>query len=262
MKLIRRDVGYTIISRFEEAFRYFLSDKILIFFPKFETELPAGVVRSAKERANEISFGSIDELLENTNFTHLTEIICFSGMYSSYFPETTITQKEFQEIMGLLYELRCKIAHIRQYFTSIDLDMLTENTRKIAENLENHGNEFLQFLSEVGSHPEKVVIPTPTEFLCDTDPIDTNIPHNVPTPDYEFEGGFVGRDEDIKKIMSLLDGNLHRVITISGAGGVGKTALALRIAQKYLRSTRNPFDGIIWLSAKETKLSYLGIEDN
>lgn len=28
MQLVRRDIGFTIISRFEEAFRSFLADKI------------------------------------------------------------------------------------------------------------------------------------------------------------------------------------------------------------------------------------------
>jgi tetratricopeptide (TPR) repeat protein len=261
MQLIRRDVGYTIISRFEEAFRHFLTSKIPILLPNFETNLPSGMIQKAKDRTGIQSWESVEDFLENSDFPDLKEIITFNGMYKSYFPDSELQQTNFEKIMVELYELRCKIAHVKQYFTSLDLDVLSENSKVIAHELGEHGHEFLEFAHQISENPEKVVIPTPIEFLSDVDLAISNISHNVPTPDYEFEGGFVGRDDDIKKINGFLDGNLHRVITISGAGGVGKTALALRIVQKYLRSKKNPFDGIVWLSAKETKLSYLGIED-
>lgn len=261
MQLIRRDVGYTIISRFEEAFRYYLAERCQGYFFTIEAGVPLGVIEKTNDRAGISKWESLEDFMEHTDFPDLTEITCFNNMYKTYFPDFEISQDEFQNLMAELYDLRCKIAHIRQYFTSIDLDLLIEISKKIAPHLGVHGNDFLDFLFEVGEHPEKVVLPTPIEFLSDNDPIQSNIPHNVPTPDYDFEGGFVGRDEDIKKVMSLLEGNLHRVITVSGAGGVGKTALALRIAQKYLRNSKKSFDGVVWLSAKETKLSTLGIED-
>lgn len=41
----------------------------------------------------------------------------------------------------------------------------------------------------------------------------------------------------------------------------GKTALASKVVEQFLKPSSNRFEGIIWLSAKENKLSYLGIED-
>ena len=261
MQLVRRDIGYTIISRFEETFRSFLADKMPSLLPNYETNLPSGIIQKAKERSSAENWDSINDLLENTDFPDLKEIVVFNGMYKSYFSNNEIQQSEFQDIMDTLYVLRCKIAHIKQYFNSFDLDSLSENSKRIAQNLDDYGKEFLEFLFELSEYPEKVVIPTPVGFFSETDAVTSNIPHNVPTPDYEFEGGYVGREDDIKKVTSLLEGNLHRVITITGAGGVGKTALALRVIQKYLRNSKSKFDGIVWLSAKETKLTYLGIED-
>jgi tetratricopeptide (TPR) repeat protein len=261
MQLVRRDVGYTIISRFEESFRSFLADKIPSLLPNYETNLPSRIIQKAKERSIDGNWDSINDFLENSDFPDLMEIVIFNGMYKSYFPGSEIQQAEFQSIMETLYELRCKIAHIKQYFNSLDLDVLSENSKKVAKNLDGYGKEFLDFLFELGEYPDKVIMPTPVFFFSEVDTVVANIPHNVPTPDYEFEGGYVGREDDIKKITSLLEGNLHRVITITGAGGVGKTALALRVIQKYLKSSKSKFDGIVWLSAKETKLSYLGIED-
>ena len=45
-----------------------------------------------------------------------------------------------------------------------------------------------------------------------------------------------------------------------GAGGVGKTALAHRLCSNLLSRKILPFDAILWVSAKEEKLSDTGIE--
>ena len=59
----------------------------------------------------------------------------------------------------------------------------------------------------------------------------------------------------------MLKSNMHRVITIAGAGGVGKSALTLKIVNDIIRDSLVEYDFIVWVSAKENKLSYLGIED-
>ena len=85
--------------------------------------------------------------------------------------------------------------------------------------------------------------------------------HNLPQPDYE---DFVGRELEIKKVMEQLHPDSRPwIITIDGIGGVGKSALALEIAHRYLDSKRirpdERFDGIVWVSAKETMLTADGL---
>ncbi len=162
--------------------------------------------------------------------------------------------------MDELYLLRCKIAHVRGYFTSLDLDKLLENTKRIAKCLDQYGKEFYSFVEILEQYPEQVVIPMPMGFSCDYFRV-SGILNNIPIPDYEYEGGFVGREDDIKKVSTLLEGDRYPVVTIAGAGGVGKTALVQRVIQRILEKPIKKFDGVVWVSAKETKLSYLGIED-
>ena len=50
-----------------------------------------------------------------------------------------------------------------------------------------------------------------------------------------------------------------RIITITGAGGVGKTAIALKLAYLFLSDPQNPYEAIVWFSAKTTKLTDEGI---
>lgn len=86
--------------------------------------------------------------------------------------------------------------------------------------------------------------------------------HNLPQPDYER---FVGRKAELEQIHLFLSPK-HRswIITIDGIGGIGKSALALEIAYRYLHNydqlvPEDRFDAMIWMSAKQTVLTAEGI---
>ena len=104
-----------------------------------------------------------------------------------------------------------------------------------------------QLISELFPGGEDLVSPTRHQVY-----------HNLPQPDY---GRFIGRAPELDELRHLLRPDSQcRVITIVGAGGVGKSALALEIAHHYLREyERLPsgerFDAIIRFSARETALT-------
>src|SRR5258706_8614576 len=127
----RRDIGYTIISRFEESFRGFLSEGLTIYFEVFLDGIPSGIVSKAKDRTAKAYFDDAIDLLENTDFPDLKETVCYKNMYKDYFPNIGFSISEFENLMEEIYNLRCKIAHVKGYFTSLDLDKLLENTQKI-----------------------------------------------------------------------------------------------------------------------------------
>ena len=87
--------------------------------------------------------------------------------------------------------------------------------------------------------------------------------HNLPQPDYV---NFVGRQEELEKLRSLLNPR-DRIwtVVIDGIGGIGKSALALEIAHRYLNEyeflpKEERFQAIIWISAKDTVLTAEGIK--
>lgn len=88
--------------------------------------------------------------------------------------------------------------------------------------------------------------------------------HNLPQPDYER---FVGRKTELNQIRQLLSpypNSRHFVITIDGIGGIGKSALALEVANRYrLHYDKLPekerFEAIVWTTAKQTLLTGEGI---
>jgi tetratricopeptide (TPR) repeat protein len=101
------------------------------------------------------------------------------------------------------------------------------------------------------------------EKAVNTSPEKQQIPlHNLPQPDYD---DFVGREAEIKKVMEQLHPDSRPwIVTIDGIGGIGKSALALEVAHRYLDPKKialsEKFDGIVWVSAKENVLTAEGLK--
>src|SRR4051812_13293915 len=93
--LNRRDVGYTIISRFEETLRSFLTEGLLSNFSDYSQGIPPAIIDKAKGRANNENLEELTDLLENIDFPDLKEICCFKKMYPSYFPQARLVQQTF-----------------------------------------------------------------------------------------------------------------------------------------------------------------------
>jgi LuxR family glucitol operon transcriptional activator len=83
--------------------------------------------------------------------------------------------------------------------------------------------------------------------------------HNLPIPDFD-DTGFIGRTKDVDEIKKLIFSN--KVVSILGDGGIGKTALAVKVAYDLVdMGNKCPFELIIWTSAKTTMLTTKGIEE-
>lgn len=83
--------------------------------------------------------------------------------------------------------------------------------------------------------------------------------HNLPAPDYD-ETGLLGRDREAKEVAQLVKRGRESVITITGEGGIGKTALALFVSYLLVDDEESPFDAILWASLKNEKLTANGIK--
>lgn len=84
--------------------------------------------------------------------------------------------------------------------------------------------------------------------------------NNLPLPDFD-ESGFIGRVRDVEDIKKIILSN-NRVISIIGDGGIGKTALTLKVAYDLIdMQDKCPFDMILWTTAKTTMLTAQGIQE-
>lgn len=83
------------------------------------------------------------------------------------------------------------------------------------------------------------------------------VEHNLPDPGYEK---FIGRKTTKERILKALDHKRTYLITISGIGGVGKSAIAIKMAKDIIDSESKRYSYIIWVSAKKTYLTTKGVE--
>jgi len=82
--------------------------------------------------------------------------------------------------------------------------------------------------------------------------------HNLPMADFD-ETGLVGRGAESKAIKSLIERKRDRIITVTGEGGIGKTALALQIAYSIVDDPDPEFDCVLWISLKNEILTADGV---
>ena len=83
--------------------------------------------------------------------------------------------------------------------------------------------------------------------------------NNLPVPEFE-DTGFIGRSDERRRLKTLLLSE-HKVITVVGAGGIGKTALAMRVCHDLLDDPSPRFDNVIWVSLKTQFLTADGIRN-
>ncbi len=112
---------------------------------------------------------------------------------------------------------------------------------------------------------ERKLLPAGEAPTLPAPPSKPQVYHNLPQPDY---GRFVGREQELAQVARILrpyPHSQHALVTIDGIGGIGKSALALEVAHRYLRNyERIPpeerFEAIIWISAKQSVLTAEGIQ--
>jgi predicted ATPase/DNA-binding SARP family transcriptional activator len=96
-------------------------------------------------------------------------------------------------------------------------------TGRHAEALEAYRQAWAA-LDEIGLEPSAELRRLEQRILLHDEALASPTRHNLPV---ELTG-FVGREQELAEVSALLDG--HRLVTLTGVGGSGKTRLALRVA--------------------------------
>lgn len=90
-----------------------------------------------------------------------------------------------------------------------------------------------------------------------TGPVD-RVLHNLPAADFD-ETGLVGRSNEARNLIDLLIRGRDRMITLTGEGGIGKTALALDACYAMVDEVDPPFEAVLWVSLKNERLTADGV---
>ncbi|MHA1222556.1 MAG: ATP-binding protein [Candidatus Heimdallarchaeaceae archaeon] len=252
-----RNYGYEVlINTFELFLRDYIINEIFIpyYLDKWREFIPKQVWASLRRKLGDLNIEelSIEELFEELYFINLKDILLFSSNFSNASSLLgKLNKSVFGEKMSILNGYRKKIAHPRRTFNYVDLLDMCDCIYLICQG--EDGKSIRQYLDNK-EYLNSKSIDIPQDFFEEYD-----LPNNLPPENYDLDGGFVGREKEIQTILNLINSEQDRVITITGAGGVGKTAIALKVAYTYLVETESPFETILWFSAKERKLTDYGI---
>jgi LuxR family transcriptional regulator, glucitol operon activator len=249
-----RIFGYDIlINTFERYLRNYTLKIIFANYGKdWQKHIPQGVINQVSENEG-LSAKSeekiIDDFFDELTFLNLKDIILsFDNFKNSKLFFGSLSKDKFGEIMDELNILRRKIAHCGA-FSELELSTLKEHVYLLSQG--SDAKEVRQYLN---NEAYKNATEIPSDFLEEYD-----LPNNLPAESYDLDGGFVGREKEIRAIKSYIKSGEDRVITITGAGGVGKTAIALRVAYSFLCDSQTSFAAILWFSGKKNKLTEEGI---
>ena len=122
----------------------------------------------------------------------------------------------------------CSAGHGGQVLLSQTTCELTQQSLPEGVSLRDLGRHQLKDLQHA-EHLFQVIVPgLPSEFP----PLKTRtgVPNNLPAQPNEL----IGREEEVEEVQRLLRLESVRVVTLTGPGGMGKTRLALQIAESLM----------------------------
>ena len=234
-----------LINEFEPLLRKVLIEKVLI--PNFGLQgwkdvIPQKIITDLEELGKQIDFEDINSFFEELYLISLKEIsinvkiypLCKNLLYKD------ISKDIFISKFDNLNELRNRIAHAKSSFSNYEIETLIQDLEAIC--CEETFKDFLIYLKQE-QYKSIDSISIPESFYKESTCI-----NNLPSEDYELDGGYIGRKKEINDIKKMLYSDLDRVISITGAGGLGKTALALKTSYSILFDEKSPYNFIIWFS--------------
>jgi tetratricopeptide (TPR) repeat protein len=249
--------GYSIlIGCFEDSLREYVSKKALtaLHGNDWREGIPEHILsRVCEENSTEdINLWGQQDFLEALNFADLNDILVYrknNGCIEGFFGG--ISKERLSEVLIELYEYRNKIAHIKKSsFSELDFISLKDLVLSICAGQESRDVKLFIETEKYRNNVAEIPKAFFQEYRC---------LNNLPREEYDMEGGFVGRSEEIRAIIKHLNHERPHIVTITGSGGVGKTAVALQVAYRLINSANNPFHAILWFSAKTNKLTDQGI---
>ena len=239
---------YAVIHAIETDLRRFIAEhtKGTDPFEFFGRELHATCLERAEKDDAPFTSPTVASLLPYVDFPDHYHLV---NRHRTRFPSAAASHiKDVTHKLDTLARVRNRVMHSRP-LQQLDFP----DTLSVAESLaearigpwENIRDE-LKRLTNDPSYLFSIRIPALAEP-------DDRVAHNLPTPDFD-ETGFIGRDDFVEQTIRAILGP-YPVIAIRGQGGIGKSAVALKVAYDLLDRDDCPFDLIIWASSKTHVLS-------
>ncbi|GGZ11052.1 NB-ARC domain-containing protein [Shewanella fodinae] len=242
---------YALIAALEEDLRLLVKEHI-----DDEDLIDSALISRAKSRIEKdigSLFGDLD-LNEIIDYFDLGDTFQTINTNRTHFPEhisrliKTLT-KSFEDIVSI----RNRVMHIRP-LNFDDLPIVSEFCKRLLDSETSVSwGRVRETINKLDNDPSFVL----SLDIVNYDDIQS-INHNLPIPDFD-ETGLIGRDKEVEHVKQLCLGGFP-VISILGEGGVGKSALALKVAYELIDSD-SPFDAVVWVTSKTTQITLNEIKE-
>ncbi|MBN1457537.1 MAG: AAA family ATPase [Sedimentisphaerales bacterium] len=262
-------------AAFNEAFEEGLQNAVNRFVEEYENEdedLVTAISTDKEFFKNEQVQNALAKILKQPGAYLASEHEVVVQSFDSVLPTRKNRERVDRAIVYLLKCLAEELWHLPelQPIYSLQFQRITAESAQQQIELQKMQLQALTGLSSSIREPllaltnaiaEQKALPPNNVYALPERP---TIYHNLPQPDY---GKFVGRSVELQQLAQKLRPYPHsqaHLITIDGIGGIGKSALALEIAHRYLRNPddlppEERFEALIWTSAKRVVLTPEGI---
>lgn len=198
-----------------------------------------------------------NSIVDVIDFLDFGDILPLLKKNSSYLRKETLNYlNSIQKDIETILPIRNRVMHSRPLLGG-DFGIVYEFVHRLLPNNPIDWRTAIENRNLIEKDPSYVLtlkFPTSTFILQGN-----KVEHNLPIPDFD-ETGFIGREKDVRDVTQLVLSN--KVVTVIGDGGIGKTALALKVAYDIVDLDENcPFELVIWTTAKTTMLTSKGIEE-
>lgn len=220
------------------------SDFINNFYYKLEmSDLPQKIIEESTPSKNDDLFLSI---LQGLDFQAYIEI-CNANIVRLQFSkeEKDFLNKEFKNIIPI----RNNVMHPRPLGV-LDYHIVKGIFDDIDRVLFNFSWDNVKIVRrKIVENPEELKLPP--QNLRKSDNVIENIPTTV---DFE-DTSFIGRRREIGELKAKLSKNNVHILSIIGDGGIGKTAIAIKLLYDLLDDEKSNFNLILWASLKTNELN-------
>lgn len=238
---------YNVIDKKAEMYEMLIALE-MDFIENFEEKLviediPEIVIQHSARTDNSNELHSI---LHGLDFQSYIEI-CNSNLIKL---NLGIEQKEFlnKDFLKII-PIRNTVMHPRPLGV-LDYPILKEIFNTIDIYLHEFSWKHVHLSKDkINNHPDELT--APPKNLKKSDNIIENLPIIV---DYE-ETSFIGRKREIGEIKQKLNKNNVHILSVIGDGGIGKTALVIKLLYDMLDDDKCKFELILWCSLKTSALN-------
>ena len=227
-----------------------LRDLILSLESDHKIHWPASTLHSANGRRNQSHAPKLEP-----SHTELVDFLDFADGYQILLGNKEALDADVAKLLSAmapflerLVAVRNRVAHSRPMEID-DLAIAHDVAKALVKSTQQSWATLRATLHRLEKDPAYVLGLT---VELPADPLNQSF-HNLPIPDFD-ETGFYGRTRELKRIKKAILGPWP-VVSILGDGGIGKTAIALKVAYDLLDDPAANFDAVVWVTAKATTLT-------